>query len=288
MSRHAFILGGTGQIGRAVADNLLNAGWRVTITHRGHRSVPDDLLERGAKAIEFERETPGALAAALDGGADALIDVTAYDADHARQLLQVQHVVGGFIVISSSSVYQDDAGRTLDEAARGGFPELPEPIRETQATVAPGALTYSTRKVALEHTLLDGAITPVTILRPAAIHGLGSIHPREWWFVKRILDHRKAIPIAFNGESQFHTTAAANIAELVPVALDWSSSRILNIADPSAQSVAQIAELIAHQMKYGGQIVKLEGSEFPAKIGRTPWSVPRPFVLDTGAATALG
>lgn len=238
--------------------------------------------------VALDRDAPGALAAALGPGADALIDVAAYGPDHARQLLEVQHTVGAFVVVSSSSVYQDEARRTLDEAAVGGFPQLPEPIPETQATVAPGPATYSTRKIALERTLLDEAVTPVTVLRPAAIYGLGSTHPREWWFVKRILDERPVIPVAYRGSSRFHTSAAANIAELTRVALAAPASRVLNIADPTALSVGQIGELIAKHMKYEGRIVGLGGDAFPAKLGRTPWSVPRPFVLDTSAAVALG
>ena len=221
-------------------------------------------------------------------GADALIDVTAYGPDHARQLLDIQRGVGAFVVVSSSSVYRDDNGRTLDEAERNGFPDLPEPIRETQPTVAPGPETYSTRKVSLERVLLDAAVAPVTILRPAAISGPGSIHPREWWFVKRVLDGRKMIPLAYAGKSRFHTSSVANIAEATRVALGAPGTRILNIADPSAASVAEIAALIARHMGYAGRIVELAGDAFPPKIGRTPWSGPRPFVLDGAAAAALG
>jgi nucleoside-diphosphate-sugar epimerase len=101
--------------------------------------------------------------------------------------LNVQDSIGALVVVVSSSVYRDNEGRTLDEAAQNGFPEFPDPIAETHPTVTPGDATYSTRKVALEHLLLDEATIPVTVLRPAAIHGPGSIHPREWWFVKRRL-----------------------------------------------------------------------------------------------------
>jgi nucleoside-diphosphate-sugar epimerase len=287
-TRKAFILGGTGQIGRAIAETLIVTGWRVTLAHRGTQPAPLDLLKRGAAVVTVNREGPGALARALDSGADALIDVTAYGLEHARQLLDVQHSVGSFVVISSSSVYRDENGKTLDEAVAAGFPELPEPITETQITVAPGPTTYSTRKMALERTLLDEAIKPVTILRPAAIHGPGSMHPREWWFVKRILDGRPVIPIAYRGQSRFHTSATANIAELTRVALDAPGSRVLNIADPSAISVGEIGETIAKYMSYAGRFIRLDGDTFPAKVGQTPWSVPRPFVLDTSAAAALG
>jgi len=163
MSQRAFIIGGTGQIGRAVADELLTNGWDVTVSHRGHRALSDDLIARGAKLAVLDREEPGALASALGSGADAVIDTIAYTANHADQLLEIEPSVGSFIVISSSSVYRDPAGRTLDEARKGGFPDFPSPLKETQPTVDPGPETYSTRKVALERHLLDHTKQPVTV-----------------------------------------------------------------------------------------------------------------------------
>jgi nucleoside-diphosphate-sugar epimerase len=288
MPRHAFIVGGTGQIGRAVTGDLLEHGWRVTVSHRGNRPMPTDLIERGAKVVILDREKPGELGRALTSDADALIDTIAFQPDHARQLIEVQDKVGTFVVISSSSVYRDALGRTLDEAPQNGFPELPVPISETQPTVDPGPTTYSTRKIALERTLFDEAATPVTVLRPGPIHGPGSRAPREWWFVKRILDGRKVIPLAYRGTSRFHTTSAANIAALTRVVIEAPASRVLNIADPSAPSVAEIAATIAQHMGYEGQIVEMPGDDYPATVGRTPYSVPRPFILDVRAAGKLG
>jgi nucleoside-diphosphate-sugar epimerase len=203
-------------------------------------------------------------------------------------LITVQGSVGSFVVISSASVYRDSLGRTLDEALQNGFPELPDPILETHPTVDPGPTTYSTRKIALERHLLDEAAAPVTILRPCAIHGLGSRHPREWWFVKRILDRRRAIPLAYRGTSRFHTSSVANIAALTRVAVETPGLRVLNIADPSAPSVADIAAFIAQHLDYGGRIVEVGEQSYPPSVGRTPWSVPRPFVVDCRAALDLG
>lgn len=288
MPRHAFIIGGTGQIGQAIARNLLAAGWEVSIASRGQRSLHKDLAAGGARFVTMNRDNSQEFARTLGVGADALIDVTAYGPAEGRQLLAVQQSIGALLVVSSSSVYRDGLGRTLDEAAQNGFPELPDPIPETQPTVAPGDITYSTRKIALEQMLLDQAAIPVTILRPAAIHGPGSLHPREWWFVKRILDGRPAIPLAYKGESRFHTSSVLNIAELARVALDRPGTQILNIADPQAPSVAEIGSAIARHMGYTGKFIEVATDAFPANIGRTPWSVPRPFVLDNGAALALG
>lgn len=128
----------------------------------------------------------------------------------------------------------------------------------------------------------------MTVLRPGAIHGVGSLHPREWWFVKRMLDGRPVIPLAYEGRSRFHTTSVLNIAELVAVALERPDRRVLNIADPVALSVAGIGAIIGRAMNYQGRLVGVEEGRFPRIVGRTPWSTPRPFVLDTCAAQALG
>ncbi len=285
---HAFIIGGTGQIGQATAGCLVDSGWTVTIAHRGLRSPPPRLFERGVKVVTLDRDEPGALARALASGADALIDTVAYDRNHARQLLEVQGVLGSLIVVSSSSVYRDSLGRTLDEAAGTGFPELPDPISEAQPTVEPGLKTYSTRKAALERLLLDEAVVPLTILRPAAVSGIGSAHPREWWFVKRMRDARQIIPLAYGGRSRFHTSSVANIAELARVVAGSPDKRILNIADPEALPVSEIAAAIASAHGFSGRFVMLPDDPYPPAIGATPWSVQRPFVLDMTAATALG
>lgn len=283
MGRSAVVLGGTGQIGRAVVDRLLAGGWTVT-------SVARRAPAKGVAGVGFvaaDRQDPQALRRVIGDGVDAVVDVTAYDAEDGRQLLALKAGIGALVAISSSSVYRDAQGRTLDEAAANGFPDLPDPMSEAQPTVAPGPQTYSTRKVALERTLLD-ADWPVTVLRPGAIHGVGSLHPREWWFVKRMLDGREVIPLAYGGRSRFHTTSVLNIAELVAVALEHPDKRVLNIADPVALTVAEIGAIIGRAANYQGRLVGLEEGRFPRSVGRTPWSTPRPFVLDTGAAQALG
>jgi nucleoside-diphosphate-sugar epimerase len=284
MSRTALIVGGTGQIGQATALNLLDHGWSVRLAQR-RTEAPAELAGR-VTMLRLDRDEPGALAAAVAGGVDALVDTVAYTEDHGRQLLALQGDVGAFAVISTGSVCCDEAGRTLDEAAERGFPHFPVPITEDQSTTPPGPATYSTRKAALEQTLLQGARRPINILRPFAIHGPGSTHPREWWFVKRLLDGRRRIPLAWRGESRFHTSATVNIAELIRVALETPGTRVLNAADPEAASVAEIGRIIADI--YGAQVefVPIEGAR-EDRVGATPWSGPRPLVADMARAHAL-
>lgn len=159
-------------------------------------------------------------------------------------------------------------------------------MTETQQTVAPGPDTYSTRKIAMEWRLLDGARGAATILRPCAVHGPHSRHPREWWFVKRLLDNRSRVPLAHEGRSRFQTSATVNMAALIAVVAQTRTSGILNAVDPAAPSVAQIGRAVMAALGREAELVPIQGA--PTPVGRTPWSVPQPFVLSDAAARAIG
>lgn len=235
----------------------------------------------------MDREDTTTLARGLGQGADALIDCVAFTAEHGGQLLELQQAVGAFVVVSSASVYVDAHGRTLDEAGQTGFPDFGGPLSEIDTTVAPGPETYSTRKVALERTMLDGARVPVTVLRPCAIHGPGSTHAREWWFLKRALDGRRRVPVAYDGLSRFHTTATVNMAEVCRLALEQPESRVLNVGDPDPPTVRQIGENIAATVGHEWELIGLPGAP-RGSVGTTPWSIPRPMLVSMAASEALG
>jgi nucleoside-diphosphate-sugar epimerase len=288
MAKHAFIIGGTGQIGRAIALRFRAAGWDVTISHRGQRGIPAALAESGTKFVMLDRGQLGALLSALRQGADAVIDTVAYDETHAAQLLSIQGNVGAIAVMSSISVYCDYQGRTLDEASADSIPMMPVPIPETHPTTQPGPATYSTRKVALEQNLLGNAVVPVTILRPGAIYGPGALHPREWWFVKRILDGRRQIPLAFEGQSLFTSISVTNLAAMTLMAIETPGTRILNAVDPDTPTVYERGVAIAAHMGAECEFVRLPTQPGGSGVGFTPWSVRAPFVADDSAARLLG
>jgi nucleoside-diphosphate-sugar epimerase len=287
MAKTALIIGGSGQIGQALSRRLLAGSWTVISAQKDPKGVPIDLVEAGVRPIALDRNEADAIARAVGGGVDALVDTVAFDEHDGQQLLEVQDRVGAMVVISSASVYCDAKGRTLDEAAQTGFPDFPDPIDEDQRTVPPSAATYSTRKSALEQHLLQNARPPVTLLRACAIYGPGSRHPREWWFVKRILDLRRAAPMAWNGESRFHTSATANIAELIAVCLAAPATRVLNAADPQALTAAAIGEAIIAARNSDLEIVRFAGPPVSG-VGEHPWCVPKPVVVDMTRALSLG
>jgi nucleoside-diphosphate-sugar epimerase len=282
MAKAAFLLGGTGQIGRAVARRLLETGWDVVLASRGERPLPEGL---DARHVSVDRNDSDALTKAVGSGVDVLVDVVAFETEHARQLLALGDRVGSVIVISSGSVYADDRGRTLDEAQTAAdFPRFRGPIRELQPTVPPGDTTYSTKKAAIEQTLLDQDELRATIVRPWAIHGPGGRWSREWHFVKRALDGRRHVVLVDRGEDRFHTTSVENLAELIRLAAERPRHGAFNCGDPDPPRVLDIARAIAEAMNHDWAEILVERPgpwrREKEPIGETPWSALTPLVAD--------
>jgi nucleoside-diphosphate-sugar epimerase len=288
MAKTAFLLGGTGQTGRALVPRLRARGWNVVAASRGERAALED-LDLDAELVTVDRADGDALRRALGSGADVLVDFVAFDAQHAEQLLSLRDLVGSLVVLSSASVYTDAEDRALDEATGpDDFPRVRVPILESGRTFEPGDANYSTKKVALERRLLESGRLPVTIVRPGAIHGPGGNLPREWHFVKRALDGRRHVLFANRGFGRFHTTATENLAALLTIVAERPATHILNCGDPSPPTVLEIGRAIASAMEVEWAELLLPVPARDGELGMTPWSVPRDFVLDMTEAELLG
>jgi nucleoside-diphosphate-sugar epimerase len=274
MARRALLLGGTGKTGRVVARRLLETGWDVVVASRGERAVETD-----AEHVELDRGDDKALRAALGDGVDALVDFVAFERAHAEQLLALAGLVRSLVVVSSASVYADTRGRGLDEIPDGDDARWRVPLAEREPTVVGGDATYSTRKRAIEQSLLGQAEIPSTLIRAGAIYGPGDLNSREWYFVKRALDQRRVVVLAHRGESRFQPASVHNLAELIRLAAERPGRRLLNGADPDTPSVAEIGGLIAAAMTHEWAEVLVPGHPRDG-VGDNPWAVPRPFVLD--------
>ncbi|MBO8191981.1 NAD(P)-dependent oxidoreductase [Streptomyces oryzae] len=282
----ALVLGATGQIGRAAVCALAEDGWEVTAASRSGGAGAG--WPEGVTAAAVDRDEEGALERAVGDGCELLLDVTAMTHAHARQIAGLADLLGSAVVLSSGAVYEDDNGRSFATMADpDGAPRFPVPIPETYRTVPPGRDEYGSRKVLIENELTSlGDRLPVTLLRAGAVHGPWSRTPRELHFVKRWLDGRRVRVLAHRGESRFHPVHVDNIAELVRLAARQPATRVLNAADPEAPTVARIAELHDEVLGWECRTVLLDGAppEDAPTVGRTPWSLPHPLVLDMAAA----
>ena len=272
----AVLIGGTGMIGRAAARALAADGWEVVAVSRSG-TLPEGLAELGIESVVADRNDDAQLRAALGSGADVVLDTVAFNRKNGEQLNALEGLVGSLVVISSGSVYADDDGRSLDGEG-GEFPRFPVPIPETQPIAEPGDATYSTQKAELEQTLLEGPL-PATLIRPCAIHGPGAELPRELHFVKRAVDGRRRVALAWNGESRFHTTSVANLAELIRLAAAQPGNRPLNSGDPDPPTTLEICHAIGWALDH-----EFEPALLPGEAFGNPWAVPLPVVVSMEAA----
>ena len=279
-------------IGRATARRLAAAGWRVEVTGRDPAHFPRELAEAGVRFHAADRADAARLRAVLGGGADLLVDCICFTAADARGLLPLAEHSTSTALISSKAVYVDAAGNHSNSDTP---PDFGGPISESQPTMAPGDMDFNSRegyganKVAAEHVALDSGL-PISILRPSRMHGVGTNRPREWVFVKRVLDRRPAVLLAARGTGVVHPTAAVNTAALIETVARQPGARILNSADPDAPTALEIARTIARQLGRAWDEVLLDESvdaDHPG-LGRTPWDSPHPVVLDTTASLELG
>jgi Nucleoside-diphosphate-sugar epimerases len=276
--RTAFIIGGTGQIGVAATRLLTDRGWSVMVSHRGAHPGPAEFAERDVTMVRLDRDDSETLLP-LARGHDLVLDAVAFQPKHAAQLAELAGDVGSLVVISTGSVYLGPNGRYLDVATGPeDFPDFPVPITEDQPTVDNDEKTYSPLKAALERRLLATDGLPVSILRPGAIHGPFSNMLREWYFIKRAIDHRPRVVLAYDGESRFSTTSTANLAELIRLCAEQPGARVLNAADEENLSVTEIGRDIFAAMGQLAEIATFPGPPRGA-LGGSPWSVPRPIVL---------
>ena len=283
------ILGGTGAIGWTAARRLLATGWEVVVTGRDPAHVPPRLEAAGVRFLRADRDDPATLPEVLGGGADLLVDCVCYAAAHAAGLLPLLASVTSTVMISSKAVYVDEAGRHSNS---DDPPVFLLPVSENNPTLRPNNADYSSRegygpnKVAAEEVLLDSG-RPVTVIRPSKIHGAWSRQPREWVFVRRVLDRRPAVFLAHDGAGADHPSAAANIAALIEVIASHPGRRILNSADPDCPDGRQIARTVAAHLGHDWEEILLHGPG-PDGLGAHPWDRIPPVVLDTTAAVALG
>jgi nucleoside-diphosphate-sugar epimerase len=279
VAKRAFVLGGTGLIGRAVGAALAKTGWSVTAASRGVREAPPEFGQLDIRLVVLDRDRDLDLRAAV-GEADVMIDIVPHAAKHAQQLLELEGQIGSLIAVSSSAIYADAAGKPL--VLGGGRPERddPIPIEESQATLPPDDKTYAGQKVALEHALLASQPAPVTIVRPGCVYGPGDPRPREWYFVKRALDGRRYLILVDRGAGRYHRVAAANVAHLIRLAAERPGTRVLNSGDAEVRSILDIGRAVALLLEHEPIEVLLPSPPLVASIGATPWSVYKPFVLD--------
>lgn len=156
MTDRILVLGGTGWVGRRVAEAWLERGARVSVTARGGRAAP-----AGADLVVTDRDLPEAYDALAGTEWDEIVDVSSVPPHVAQAASALGDRAAHATYISSVSVYADATRVGADERAA-----IVEPLGEADA------YDYARAKVAAEgEAAALGA--RVSVIRPGLIVGPG-------------------------------------------------------------------------------------------------------------------
>ncbi|MFV0464380.1 MAG: NAD-dependent epimerase/dehydratase family protein [Nostocoides sp.] len=160
------LLGGTGFLGRAVAQAALSHGVAVTCLARGSAHVPV-----GADLVRADRDLDDALAAVAGQPWDALVDLSRQPG-HVRRAVR-DLTARRWVFISSASVYA-----RFDRPEQGEDAELIAPLA---GDVLTDMGQYGAAKVACEASI-RASTDSWTIIRPGLIGGMGDVTGRSGYY----------------------------------------------------------------------------------------------------------
>ncbi|WP_369222593.1 NAD-dependent epimerase/dehydratase family protein [Streptomyces sp. R39] len=169
------VLGGTSFVGRAVVDDALRTGAKVTLFGRGRTG--SELFPEVPRRIG-DRDT-GDYTALHEGSWDAVIDVSGYVPRHVRQAMEaLGDRVGRYLFISSQAVYVR-AG--VEPGSDEDTPRRP-PVRDTEELTEE---TYGPLKAACEDDVLARYGSRATIVRPGKVVGPHDVQDGLTYWVRR-------------------------------------------------------------------------------------------------------
>ncbi|WP_329376690.1 NAD-dependent epimerase/dehydratase family protein [Streptomyces sp. NBC_01351] len=165
------MLGGTEFVGRAITEDALARGWEVTVFHRGHHAPPP-----GTTAVHGDRTAAGGLDALAEGEWDLVVDTWSGAPTAVRDSARLLHGrVGGYVYISSRSVYAYPAPAGLDEDG---------PLVEGSPDA--DAIAYAEDKRGGELAALDAFGDRALLVRAGLIIGPYENVGRLPWWLNRI------------------------------------------------------------------------------------------------------
>lgn len=270
------IIGGTRRCGPYLVEELLDRGHEVICYHRGQSKVA---FSARAKQVLGDRKDRDVFKKQMSElNVDAVIDMIAVsgaDVDAVAQAFRKK--IRRYICISSYDVYE------AYEAAWNHRPSLqPAPIPEN----APKKKQLHFYESDYEKILVEEKIREAqsngyfstTILRWPAIYGPRDPTPRDWYYVRQVLDGRRQIAVPDGGAALFSRGYMQNMAHSIVLALEntRAEGEVYNACDESTYSVRQIVRMIGEIMDHEWEIVSVPRALMP----RAERTQGRPFSCD--------
>lgn len=211
------VTGGTVFVSRYAAEYFLRRGWKVYVLNRGTRPQPE-----GVELICADRHDLGDALKAYRF--DAVLDVTAYDAQDVNDLLDALGSFDDYVLISSSAVYPETGAQPFREDA---------PVGEN---VHWGR--YGTDKIAAEQAL-HARRPDAYILRPPYLYGPGNnVYREAFVFDCALADRPFYLPA--DGAMKLHFLHVDDLCRFAEILLaEKPTRRIFNVGNPEYVTIAE-------------------------------------------------
>lgn len=211
------VTGGTTFVSRFTAEYFVRQGHDVTVLNRGSRAQVEGVTHLAADRL--------ALGETLRGKSfDAVLDITAYTAEHMTALLDSGVKWTDYIFISSSAVYPETN---------------PQPFTESQFC-GPNAVwgDYGTNKLAAE-SVLQKRCPQAYVLRPPYFYGLYENLYREG-FVFDCAMQGRPFYLPGNGEMKLQFFHVGDLCRFIEILLErHPADRIFNVGNPETVTVKE-------------------------------------------------
>lgn len=258
--------------------NLVDQGHQVTVYHRGKTPAP---LPPGVKEVLGDRRDYRRFHEQMrELNPEVVVDMMCSDDQDARSLVNAfAGRVRQVVVISSYEVYRAFSDAWFRRPSMQAIP-IPEsaPLREE---VFLYGTSHRYDKLLVERELIEAGRLrdfPYTIIRWPALYGPGDPTPREWYYVKQVLDRRPRVMLPAGGQSIFCRGYLENMAHAVQVAIGnpRANKMVFNACDSQCLTVRQIVEGVASVLGHEWETVFVPRPLVP----EGPHDQARPYSID--------
>ncbi|WP_436928080.1 NAD-dependent epimerase/dehydratase family protein [Halosimplex amylolyticum] len=285
MTRQALFVGGTRFIGRHAVREFRDAGYDVTLFHRGEHESPfadDD----GVDHVRGDRTDDGDLADAAAVDPDVVVDLVAYKPRDVRTATRVFDDVDAYVYVSSGAAYGAE-----EVPKREGETAL-EPCSDDQAT-DDSYETYGPRKAEGDRAVFAAAEDGVNALslRPPVVYGPHDYTRRFDYWIQRVANYDRVL-VPGDGTNLWHRVAVENVARgLRAVAEEGTPGEAYNVGDWRLQTLRETVETVADALETDVDVVTAGHRELAAaglELDDFPLYRDPPHVLDTNKLRSLG
>ncbi|WP_135364122.1 NAD-dependent epimerase/dehydratase family protein [Halosimplex halophilum] len=285
MTRHALFVGGTRFIGRRAVREFRDAGYDVTVFHRGEHESP--FADDGAvDHLRGDRTDDGDLADAAARDPDVVVDLVAYQPRDVRAAARAFDDVDAYVYVSSGAAYgAEDVPKREDETPL-------EPCTEQQAT-DDSQESYGARKAEGDRAVFAAAEDGVNAMsvRPCVVYGPHDYTRRFDYWVQRVANYDRVL-VPGDGTNLWHRVGVENVARaLRVVAEEGTPGEAYNVGDWRLQTLRETVETVADALDTEVEVVTAGERELAAgglEPGDFPLYRDPPHVLDTNKLRSLG